>query len=108
MATEPGNAEWVGEEGWVSMEELATLSGLPESALRELVEYGALVPADPQARTFGGHCVVTVRAARRLREDFELDLNAMALVLSFVERVRALEAEVDALRARMPRRIAQP
>lgn len=102
MSTEPGESIWLSEEGRVSLGELAALSGLPEPALRELVDYGVLVPADPQAWTFGAHCVVTVRAASRLREDFELDLNALALVLSFLERVRALEAEVGGLRARMP------
>jgi chaperone modulatory protein CbpM len=48
---------------------------------------------------------VATRTARRLRNDFELDINGVALVLSLLERVRILESEVRDLHARAPQRI---
>ena len=96
---------WLDAHCEVSLAELASLSGLAESELRELVEYGALAPNDPRGAqwTFSGECVVTARAAQRLREDFDLDFNALSLALSFLERIRALESELRALRAQLPR-----
>ena len=98
---------WLDAHCEVSLAELASLSGLAEAELRELVEYGAFAPNDPRATqwTFSGECVVTARAAQRLREDFDLDFNALSLALSFLERIRALESELRALRAQLPRRV---
>jgi len=98
---------WLDAHCEVSLAELASLSGLAEAELRELVEYGALAPNDPRGAqwTFSGECVVTARAAQRLREDFDLDPNALSLALGFLERIRALEIEVRALRAQSPRRV---
>lgn len=88
----------------VSFSALAELSGLSEAELRELVECGALQPNDPCASplTFSGHYVVLVRSVRRLRDDFELDANALPLAYLMLERIRALEAELRAVQARLP------
>jgi chaperone modulatory protein CbpM len=96
---------WLDAHFEVSFEELTRLSGLPEGELRELVEYGVLAPNDPGRAqwTFSGECVVTARAARRLRESFELEPEALSLVLGFLQRIRALEEELRALRAQLPR-----
>ena len=98
---------WLDAHCEVSLAELASLSGLAESELRELVEYGALAPNDPRGAqwTFSGECVVTARAAQRLREDFDLDPNALSLALGFLERIRTLEAELRELRAQLPHRV---
>lgn len=71
------------------------------------MEYGALVPNNPREAqwTFSGECVVAVQTAHRLRESFGLDPNALSLALGFLERIRALEAELRALRAQLPRRV---
>jgi chaperone modulatory protein CbpM len=106
MQHEPADAAWMTEHSQVTLEELAALSGLPGSMLVELVDCGALVPAKPEdpQLTFSAHCVVTLRTAGRLRNDFDLDANALALALSFLERIRDLEAELHAARAQIPRR----
>jgi hypothetical protein len=39
-----------------------------------------------------------------LRDDFELDVDGLALVLSLLERIRGLESEVRGLQAKLPRR----
>lgn len=104
MKTEPGDAQWLHAQAEVSFDELAELSGLSPGVLRELVEYGALVPIDAQATrwTFTSSCVVTVRTVGRLREDFELDANALSVALNLIERIRGLEAQLAELRSQMP------
>jgi chaperone modulatory protein CbpM len=93
------------ERGEISFSQLIELSGLPESDLRELVEYGALAPVDPQAPswTFSARSTLLARTASRLRHDLELDLHALSVVLGFIERIDALEDELRALRARAAR-----
>jgi len=91
----------VDERGEVSFAQLIEYSGLPEAELRELIDYGALSPLDPTAAppSFSASALGLVRVAGRLRHDFELDANAISLLLSYVARIRALEEEVRALRA---------
>jgi chaperone modulatory protein CbpM len=98
-------AVWLDERGAITLIELAQCSGFSESELRELVELGALEPVDPDAPewNFGSHCIGAARAAWRLRNDFELDNQGLALVLSLLERVQELEASLQRLNARLPR-----
>lgn len=107
MKTGHTEALWLDEHHEVSFTELAESSGLSAEELRELVDYGALVPTNQPAAplTFGGNCVVTVRTAYRLRNDFDLDPHALALALKFIDRIRELEAQLRELRAQLPRRI---
>jgi chaperone modulatory protein CbpM len=86
----------------VTFTQLVTASGLPESELVELVRYGALVPRNPDAATwtFEARSLVVAKKASRLRHDFELDPHAVSVVLSYLERIEALEEELRALRAR--------
>jgi chaperone modulatory protein CbpM len=87
----------------ITWTQLVTASGLPEAELRELVRYGALVPRDPEAPawTFEARWLVVARTASRLRQDFELDPHGLAVVLSFVERIERLEAELRRVRAQL-------
>ena len=107
MTPEQAEAAWMNEHTQVTLDELAALSGLPDLTLRELVECGALVPRDPEGDqwTFSARCVVTLRSAGRLGSAFDLDANALALTLSFLERINELEAELHAMRAQLPRRL---
>ena len=99
-----GQAMWLHERLELALEELCELSGLSETELRELVDYGVLAPVDPDARhwAFGADRLVVARSARRLRQDFDLDPHAVALVVALLERVRDLEEELRELRARLP------
>jgi len=107
VALERDEALWLTEDLRFSLAELAELTGLPETELRELADYGAISPVDPGASqwVFSARCVTTVRAASRLRASFELEPHGLALVLSLLERIRDLEAQLAALRAQMPRRV---
>jgi chaperone modulatory protein CbpM len=104
MKTETTDAQWLHEHAEVSIEELAELSGLSSELLRELVDYGALVPVNIQSAqwTFTTECVVTVRTVGRLRRDFDLDANALSVALNLVERIHGLEAQLRDLRSQFP------
>ncbi len=108
MASERDDAMWLHARAQITIVELSESSGLPETVLRELVEYGVIAPADPQAPqwVFGGDCLVRVRTAARLRADLELETPTLALVLAFLERINRLEDEVRRLGAQLsvPRR----
>jgi chaperone modulatory protein CbpM len=98
---------WLEEHRALTLAELAELSGFSESELRELEDCGAIAPVDPTDATpkFGGECLVAARTAYRLRNDLELDPQGVAVALALLERIGALETELQGLRAQLPRRI---
>jgi len=97
-------AMWLHERHELALEELCELSGLSETELRELVDYGVLAPVDSEARhwSFRADRPALPRRARRLRRAFDLDPHGVALVVTLLERVRDLEDELRDLRARLP------
>jgi len=94
-----------GEPHWLALSELADQAGLTEIELHELVEYGALAPANETGGQwlFSAHSVTIARTAHRLGVEYDLEPPGVALLLAYVERIRELEAEVNALRALLPR-----
>ena len=106
METEPADAQWLTEICEFSIHELVELSGSSVEELRELVEFGAITPVNPESSNwvFPGQCLVTVRAACRLRASFDLETHGVALVISLLDRIRDLEAEMESLRAQLPGR----
>lgn len=104
MRAEAAEALWLDARQSVSFAQLVELSGLSDAELHELVEYGAFVPVDPQAPdwTFSAECVSAARTACRLRDDLDLDAHGLALVLTLLTRIRALETELQAVRAQLP------
>ncbi len=95
---------WLDEHHEVSFDELIELSGLSQEELHHLVEIGALTPNNPtednltsNAWRFSGHCVVSIRTLSRLKHDFELEQNALGLMLVFLERIRTLEFQLRSL-----------
>ena len=100
MNIEHADALWLDQRAEITLEELVELSGLPQEVLTELVECGVLEPAEPSAAwQFTVECITTVRTARRLRDDFELDANALALAVRLLERIRELESQLQESRA---------
>ncbi len=95
---------WLDEHHELSLNELIELSGLSQAELQQLVESGALIPNNPAAVNltpetwcFNSHCLVSIRTLSRLKHDFELESNALALTLLFLERIRTLEFQLRAL-----------
>jgi chaperone modulatory protein CbpM len=103
VETEPADAQWLTERCEFSIHELVELSGSSVEELRELVEFGAITPVNPESSNwvFPGQCLLTVRAACRLRASFDLEAHGVALVISLLDRIRDLEAEMDSLHAQL-------
>lgn len=106
MESEHAEAQWLIEECQFSLTELVELSGSSVEELRELVEYGAISPVNPESSqwVFPGQCLPTVRAACRLRVGFDLEPHGVALVISLLDRIHDLEAQMGRLRAQLPGR----
>ena len=104
MQAEHTEAVWLTEDHELSLAELAELSGLSEAELRELVDYGAVAPIDPDSSpwVFSGKCLLTIRTACRLRISFDLEPHGVALIVSLLERIQELEAQLGSLRAQLP------
>jgi len=100
-------AEWVwtDQRETVTAGELCAVCGLSTAELDELVDYGAIAPLAPAGqaeRAFAADCVVPLRAAGRLRLDFDLDLFTVSLLLGYLRRIDALERQVRSLQAHLP------
>ncbi len=110
MGTQKVEVTWLDARETVSMPELASVSGLTEAELRELVEYGALAPVDRQQPelVFSSERIGGLRRAARLRRDFELDLFAVALLLVYLDRIEALERQIKSLEAHLPAHVQKP
>ena len=95
---------WLDARETIGLADLAQVSGLSPDDLVELVEYGALQPltAEPSEQTFSAACVSALRTAVRLRQDFDLDLFAVAVVLDYVRKVEVLERRIESMQARWP------
>jgi chaperone modulatory protein CbpM len=104
MNTEHSELIWLDEQHEVTLDELVELSGLSQQDLQLLVESGALVPNNPVPNNtaadtwhFSSHCIVSIRTLSRLKQDFELEQNALGLLLVFLERIRKLEFKLREL-----------
>jgi chaperone modulatory protein CbpM len=114
MQMEISELIWLDEQHEVSMLELIALSGLSALDLQHLVEIGALIPNNippnistsdsateidsaASALRFCSHTLVSMRTLSRLKSDFELEQNALGLMLVFLERIRHLELKLHAL-----------
>ena len=104
MKSEHTEAVWLTEDTQFSLAQLAELAGIPESEVRELVDYGAVTPVDPESSPwiFSGKCLLTIRTASRLRVSFDLEPHGVALIVSLLERIHDLETELGSLRAQFP------
>ena len=93
MKLEVTELNWVDDDGEYSLIELAERSRLSTAEILELIDCGVLWPGDPRATS-------VARTAARLRDDFEIDLQGVALALTLLKRIHELETELGQLRVR--------
>lgn len=110
MKPQPNDWIWLDSQETVSSVELSEVCGLSPADLEELVDYGALVPiSDARPEPLGearlrysAEWVPPLRVAVKLRQDFDLDLFTVAMVLGYLTRIESLERQLNALKARLP------
>lgn len=96
----PSEIMWLDHHHDLSLHELAQLSGLSTQELNRLIDNGALKPNNENLNTakstqyFSSHCLISIRTLSRLKQDFELEPNALSLTLIFLERIRTLEFQL--------------
>ena|SRR3990167_606277 len=106
MSTFVAEAVWLNESELCSLDDLLEASGLSAQELQEFIEIGVIeaIERDAQTRVFRANCIDVARTARRLRDDFELDTRGVAVALNLLRRIRELEAELEDVYARLPRK----
>ncbi|OOG36706.1 chaperone modulator CbpM [Polaromonas sp. A23] len=104
MKTQLFDVAWLDAREVITMAELARICALSPAELDELVDDGVLVPVEEgrQERLFSAECVMPLRTAGRLRQDFDLDLFTVELLLGYLNRIEALERQVRTLKAHLP------
>ena len=95
---------WLDAREAVTLAALAQICALRGDELDELMDYGALVPMQDvrQERLFSAECVMPLRTAGKLRQDFDLDLFTVGLLLGYLNRIETLERQVQSLQAHLP------
>ncbi|MEP6997468.1 MAG: chaperone modulator CbpM [Betaproteobacteria bacterium] len=105
MTGEYYDALWPDEQQTMPLQALAERSGLSEDEVLQLSEWGALaaLAGGSGQQMFSVHSITVARTARRLRDDFELEPHGVAVLLAYLDRIRDLESQLRALKARLPR-----
>lgn len=95
---------WLDASETISRAELSRACQVSAGELDELIEYGALAPLQKKGEelVFSAACAPTLRAACKLRKDYDLDLFTVALLMDYLNRIERLEREVRSLQAHVP------
>ena len=91
------------ESSTLSIDQLARLSEVSEADIRELMDYGVLLPASSGMEPLGFRTdsVAILRHAGGLRRDLALDNHAFSLAVMFLDRISALETELARVRVQL-------
>jgi DNA-binding transcriptional MerR regulator len=92
----------LGNFAFVSIDDVASASGLSAEDVKELAALGLLEPTSPEQTMYSARAIEIARAAHRLRVDFDLPLAGVALALAYRERIRELEARLHLLECLIP------
>jgi chaperone modulatory protein CbpM len=108
MTPQRNDWDWPEAGEIITHTELTQVCRISAVELDELVEYGALAPMRAQGgeRMFSRACVASLRTASQLKQDYDLDLFTVALLLEHLSRIEELEREVRFLRAHLPKHVA--
>ncbi len=103
----------MGSAAFITCEQLSGYSGMSMMELDELVGYSALIPKAgpndlPESKSkddwvFSMQWVKPLRAACKLRNDFDLDLFTVAIVLGTLSRIDDLEHSLRSMELKILR-----
>lgn len=100
---------WLDNQGVCTAQHIIEVSGLTVVELDALIANGIITPVDGRAGrpAFQLHHLITANTARRLRDDFELDLNGLTLALTLKRHIAQLQTEVQSLQAKLSMILAE-
>jgi DNA-binding transcriptional MerR regulator len=86
----------------LTLESLAAYAGVPPARLEYFVEYGLIEPVARQGPQwlFDTACITRLRMIERLRHDLGANLAGIAVILELLDRLTALQREVEQWRRR--------
>ena len=84
----------------VTLRELAFAAHCHPDLVRQFADYGVVEPQESHDNEtlFAAEAVERLRRGLRLRRDLHIGVSALPLVLDLLERIDALEAELDRLK----------
>jgi chaperone modulatory protein CbpM len=96
VSTPLSDSTWLNDADLCPLEHLANVSGLSIEEVEDLVATDIIegVDGDTSVRMVHIRHVVTVRKARGLRDDFELNQQGVALAMVLLRRIEVLEDEL--------------
>lgn len=99
MTTYPPYARDSDSDDTIDLCQLADAASMSLDDLRELIDYGALRPlvTTRTEQVFSLACMAPLRAAEKLRRDYDLDLFVVVIVMDYLSRIEHLESQVRAL-----------
>lgn len=101
---------WLDNSAMLTLTELSDCCAMSVAELDELVAYRALPPLGVGAPepVFSAEWVAPLRAAGKLRLEFDLDLFTVALLLGQLQRIELLERQLQQLQALLPAHLRPP
>jgi DNA-binding transcriptional MerR regulator len=91
---------WRLEHSLLTLEDLASITGVHPELIGKFVSYGLLEPAGGSGNCplFAPSTVQLVRCIVRLRRDLGVNLPGIAVILEMRQRMEALQREIQRLR----------
>jgi chaperone modulatory protein CbpM len=93
MTQEP-HFEILDEAEQLTREELARLCRVDMTWIDEMIAHGVIAPVQQRTMHFSAVTITIIRKARRLEQDFALNVPGVALALDLLEEIERLRAEV--------------
>jgi hypothetical protein len=102
MSPQHSTADVHDRREWITLEDLASGAGVQPLLIERLVDLGLLESAGPpgQPPVFLAAAALRLHAIQRIRRDIGVNLAGVGVILDLLERVRALERELERLRLR--------
>ena len=96
------------KDAYCRIGELCEMVNMPVEAIIEYVEYGIVEPSGrsggrPNDWKFDLYVVNVVKKATRIRRDFDIDMEGVALVMDLLAKMERLETDNKMLRQRLNR-----
>jgi MerR family transcriptional regulator/heat shock protein HspR len=88
---------------YVTLEGLARLTRLSMTSIRRLQNEGLIAPIEGEDQLFPQETLRRIAKIERLRNQLQVDLGGIEIILNLTERIESMEREIAALRERSRR-----
>ena len=91
------------EPDQITLSEMASLAGTDQETILYYIDIGLVDPVSKVGSQvlFDVNALRRLKAIRRLRRDLGTSLSSLGLILDLVDKIRALQSELDTLRGKM-------